>query len=211
MALRKNSLWLLVSYLIVSVCLTAISHLFKTSSLLYYLLAAVGLIGAIIMYLANQRFAAYQNWLEKKTVSRWKILLLAFGGAIILLLAQQLCFWLEKILLQQTMISQNTTAMLTIIKNYPIYLIYVLVAAPIMEELVFRKAIFGNLITLTNPLIAGIISCLLFSVVHADGHFLTYAIIGGILCWIYAKSGRLQSSMIAHMLMNLVIVIISFK
>lgn len=211
MALKKNSMWLLISYLIVSICSTIIDHYFRTSSSLYYLLTIIGVTGSIAMYFINRQFATYQNWLEKKSVSQQQSLILGFGGAVLLLATQQLCFWLENLVLHQTDASQNTAAMLAIIKHYPIYLLYVLIAAPIMEELVFRKVLFGNLVTLTSPFIAGIISCLLFSIVHADGHFLTYAAIGGMLCWIYAKSGRVQTSMIAHMVMNLIIVMLSFK
>ncbi|WP_281164163.1 CPBP family intramembrane glutamic endopeptidase [Liquorilactobacillus sicerae] len=206
MTLKKNSLWLLIGYLVIVSLFSLISVFFKTSSMLYTLLSLTAIIGVLILLYFNYKKARYRNWLEKSTRS-WSIsLLIALGGVLAVLVAQRGCLWIEVSWLHQSAVSQNTAAMLTIISHYPIYLLYVLLAAPIMEELIFRKVLFGNLITLISPRLAGLISCLLFTIVHADGHYLTYAAIGAILCFVYYLTGRIQASMLTHILMNLVIV-----
>lgn len=76
-----------------------------------------------------------------------------------------------------------------------------------MEEFVFRKALFANLSSVIDPIGAALASSLLFSFAHQDGHYLTYAGIGLVLCFLYAKTGRLRITILSHSLMNLLIII----
>ena len=39
--------------------------------------------------------------------------------------------------------SQNTANVVQIVNSYPIFILYVVVLGPVMEELFFRKAVFG--------------------------------------------------------------------
>ncbi|KRM89296.1 CPBP family intramembrane glutamic endopeptidase [Liquorilactobacillus vini] len=209
MTLKKNSLWLLIGYLVIVSLFSLISVFFKTSSMLYTLLSLTAVVGTLILLYFNYQKARYRNWLEKSP-RPWSIsLLIVLGGLLAILVAQRVCLWIEANWLHQSIVSQNTAAMLTIISHYPIYLLYVVLAAPIMEELIFRKVLFGNLITMVSPMLAALISCLLFSIVHADGHYLTYTAIGAILCLIYYLTGRIQASMLTHVLMNLAIVLLN--
>lgn len=76
-----------------------------------------------------------------------------------------------------------------------------------MEEIVFRKVIFGNLSAVTGKIGAALIASVLFSFAHADGHFILYAFIGLLFCWLYQHTGRIQASMTAHILMNASVVL----
>lgn len=209
MSLKKNSLFLLIGYLAITAVLLIFSFFFKTIRFFYDILSLITLLGAGSLLYFNFKKSRYCNWIEKNKHSYFSSLLISLVGTLVILIIQKLFLWIETTWLNQTATSQNTTAMLTIISHYPLYLLYVVLAAPIMEELVFRKVLFGNLITLISPIAAGIISCVLFSIVHADGHYLTYAAIGAVLCLVYFFTGRIQAAMLTHLLMNLTIVITS--
>ena len=96
-----------------------------------------------------------------------------------------------------------------IIHQYPYYFLCPVIAAPITEELVFRKFFFGNFSSVLPKLICALISSTVFSIGHSDGHFIVYAAIGLILCYVYEKSGKIRTSMIVHMLMNLTVMLIN--
>lgn len=107
----------------------------------------------------------------------------------------------------QSTASTNTTTLLTVGQQYPAFFLAIIVGAPIMEEIVFRKVIFGNLSAVTGQIGAALISSVLFSFAHADGHFILYAFIGLLFCWLYQHTGRIQTSMTAHILMNASVVL----
>ncbi len=55
--------------------------------------------------------------------------------------------------------------------------------------------------------VMAIISSLAFAFMHNDSHIFLYAAIGLLFCWLYKKTGRIQTSMIAHILMNSVVIL----
>jgi membrane protease YdiL (CAAX protease family) len=94
---------------------------------------------------------------------------------------------------------------MTAMRQQPWLILAVTIAAPVMEEIVFRGAIFGGLSGTINPLWAALISSLLFSLLHQDGHLIIYAAIGLFLCWLYRKTGSLYTTIISHAGMNLLV------
>jgi membrane protease YdiL (CAAX protease family) len=116
-------------------------------------------------------------------------------------------------ILGQNPASANTATLVTLAKINPFFVLAITVGAPIMEELVFRKVLFGNLSTLFGMrsnlglTIMAIISSLAFAFMHNDSHIFLYAAIGLLFCWLYYKTGRIQTSMIAHILMNGLVVL----
>lgn len=107
--------------------------------------------------------------------------------------------------------SQNTAFLSKIVKEYPIYLIMPIIFAPISEELVFRKAIFGffnDILYGTNNiikfLVAGILTGIIFGLPH-DGFsplMIVYIIMSLVFSGLYIYTKNIVTPITAHLLMN---------
>lgn len=99
--------------------------------------------------------------------------------------------------------SENTEAIMSVTKVAPIMIIATVLLGPILEELVFRRVIFGSIIQNYNFWIASIISAIVFAAIHMDfTHILLYTICGMIFAFLYHKTKRLLTPIIAHILLN---------
>ncbi|SNZ15475.1 hypothetical protein SAMN05421503_2644 [Terribacillus aidingensis] len=108
--------------------------------------------------------------------------------------------------------SQNTANILDAIQSVPAFVVIVVVFAPILEEIIFRKIIFGEIYKRTNFFVAVLISALLFGIVHGDLlHLLQYFVMGIIFATLYVQTKRIIVPIITHGLMNLMVVIIQLN
>ena len=99
--------------------------------------------------------------------------------------------------------SENTEAIMSVTKVAPIMIIATVFLGPILEELVFRRVIFGSIIQNYNFWIASIISAIVFAAIHMDfTHILLYTICGMIFAFLYHKTKRLLTPIIGHVLLN---------
>ncbi len=98
--------------------------------------------------------------------------------------------------------SQNTEDIMRLAKTSPYVILAVVLIGPILEEIIFRKIIFGSLKKVINVWFAALISALLFALAHNDGHLIIYGSIGLVLAFLYHKTGRIYVSMIAHGSLN---------
>ncbi|MBM7667211.1 membrane protease YdiL (CAAX protease family) [Solibacillus kalamii] len=99
--------------------------------------------------------------------------------------------------------SENTEAIMSVTKVAPVMIIATVLLGPILEELVFRRVIFGSIIQNYNFWIASIISAIVFAAIHMDfTHILLYTICGMIFAFLYHKTKRLLTPIIAHILLN---------
>jgi len=81
--------------------------------------------------------------------------------------------------------------------------IVIVIAAPILEELIFRGIILKGLLTKYTPIKSIIISSLLFGIVHLNPwQFIAAMIIGVFSGWIYYKTKKLTLSILIHMVNN---------
>ena len=113
--------------------------------------------------------------------------------------------------------SQNTANVVKIVNSYPIFILYVVVLGPIMEELFFRKAVFGYFydamigskkwVRFTIPaLITGII----FALPH-DGFspiMIVYIGMSFVFSYLYLHTKRIITPIVAHISMNTLVVLI---
>ncbi|WP_347552640.1 CPBP family intramembrane glutamic endopeptidase [Pseudalkalibacillus hwajinpoensis] len=106
--------------------------------------------------------------------------------------------------------SENTEMLIEVAKAAPIFIIVTSIIGPILEEIVFRKVIFGALYTRFNFWIAGILSSVIFAAIHFDfSHILIYTAMGLTFAYLYVKTKRLIVPIIAHMTMNTIVVLIN--
>ncbi|GGM39531.1 peptidase [Paraliobacillus quinghaiensis] len=130
---------------------------------------------------------------------------LAFFGQFFVNIIQMLLFDISPA-------SENTQNIMEIARAVPIFIVVIAVIGPILEEIVFRKVIFGVIYKKTNFFIGALASGLIFAVVHNDfPHTLTYLAIGFVFAFVYVQSKRIIVPIIAHVTMNAVVVIIQLN
>jgi len=99
--------------------------------------------------------------------------------------------------------------------RFPVFLtLFAVVLAPLYEELLFRRVLFGRLWEAGWPVLGLILSSLVFALVHelpglngkpADSTLfliLVYTGMGGIFAWVYRRTGTLWAPIAAHILNN---------
>ena len=123
-------------------------------------------------------------------------------GFFLVLLGQSVGAMIETAL-GITETSENTEAIMDITRIAPIMILATVFFGPILEELVFRRVLFGSLIQIYNFWISGFVSAIFFAAIHFDfTHILLYTITGFVFAFLYHKTKRLLTSIIAHMLLN---------
>lgn len=99
--------------------------------------------------------------------------------------------------------------------RYPVFLaLFAVMLAPLYEELLFRRVLFGRLWQAGWPVLGLVLSSLVFALVHelpglngkpaSSTLFLivVYAGMGGIFAWVYRRTGTLWAPIAAHILNN---------
>lgn len=202
----KNSIAILLGYLVIFILPTILNQLFSLKSVIYPVMTADYVLGAILLIWLNHYFSARNTIdgpIKWSQIISWGIL-----GFVLTLVIQTVIQLISFTILKTTVPSQNTNEIMTIFTKYPYYMLAVSLGAPIMEELVFRKVFFGNLASFISPISAAILSSLLFSLAHNDGHLAIYFLIGLLFCYLYKRTGDIKTSMIAHILMNSLVLVI---
>src|SRR5690625_8017898 len=88
--------------------------------------------------------------------------------------------------------SENTENIMKITEIAPLFSIITVIIAPILEEVVFRKIIFGTLYKRMNFILAGIISAVIFGLIHLDPtHLLIYTAMGLVFAYLYVKTKQI--------------------
>lgn len=107
--------------------------------------------------------------------------------------------------------SENTASLLSIADVAPIAIIAIVFFGPILEEFVFRRVVFGSLVQTTNFFVAAFVSAIVFALIHLDfPHLIIYAISGFVFAFLYYKTKRIITSIIAHIMLNGFITVIQF-
>lgn len=108
--------------------------------------------------------------------------------------------------------SANTALLSDIAKVSPIIIVSMVIFAPLLEEIIFRRVLFGGLYQKTNFILAAILSAVVFAAVHGElEHLLIYAAPALVFSYTYYKTKRLLAPMISHFLMNGFVVIIQLN
>ena len=82
--------------------------------------------------------------------------------------------------------------------------IVIVIAAPILEELIFRGIILNGLLQRYSPVKSIVLSSVLFGIVHLNPwQFISALIIGIFSGWVYYKTRKLSLSILIHLVNNL--------
>jgi membrane protease YdiL (CAAX protease family) len=165
--------------------------------------------GALVMLVLNRRSSIRNSLTLSSSAPIKEVILWGLIGTLMAFASQLVATLIESQLLGLQMESANTQTILLTVSKYPYYLIIVSIMAPIMEEFVFRKVIFGFFYDLTGVVGAAVISSLLFAFIHADSHILLYSSMGFVFSYLYVKTKNIAAPMIAHILMNTSVVLLN--
>lgn len=135
----------------------------------------------------------------------------AIGGIFLSLFAQTFAGIIERLLGIEAG-SENTEQIMQLINAAPLVIIVVSMIGPILEEIVFRKIIFGSLYKRFGFFISALISSLIFAVAHRDfTHILLYASMGFTFAFLYVRTKRILVPIFAHVAMNSLVVIMQLN
>ncbi|WP_181742451.1 CPBP family intramembrane glutamic endopeptidase [Terrilactibacillus laevilacticus] len=156
----------------------------------------------IVLLLLPERKLDYRHRLSFRKSLSW-----AIAGPFLLFFTQIIINIIIINLFHINPKSENTTTIINITRNSLYLILFINIIGPILEEIIFRKIIFGIIYRKTNFIIAGLISSLIFAFAHRDYLYLVpvYVAIGLVLCFLYKKTGRIWVSMFAHASMNAVV------
>lgn len=158
-------------------------------------------IALIVILSILQTIKQEKSLRNQSTIS--EIVLWSFLGIFMAYGAQLFAGLIEMNLLGIDPGSENTADIMSIIDTVPAFIVIPTILAPILEEIVFRKVIFGSLYKRMNFFFAAIISSVVFGVIHFDfTHLLIYSAMGFTFAYLYVKTKRIIVPIIVHMGMN---------
>lgn len=141
----------------------------------------------------------------------WKSILWAIGGVFLALIAQSIAANIEY-MIGIEMGSENTQQIMSIIETSSIVIIVVSIIGPILEEIIFRKIIFGSLHKRFNFFISALLSSVIFAAAHTEfEHLLLYSAMGFTFAFLYVKTKRILVPIFAHVAMNSLVVIMQLN
>lgn len=134
------------------------------------------------------------------------------GGFFLSLFTQSVAGMIEQYAFGIGRESENTQNILSIMETFPLLVIIIAMIGPILEEIIFRKIIFGVIYERTNFFIGALVSSVFFAAAHSDfAHFLLYTAMGFTFSFLYAKTKRIIVPIGAHMLMNSLVILVQIE
>ena len=183
-----------------------------TLNLIVMLIGAVYLLLLMRHYLVESfgRFCEYG-------LKNIRVFLIGYGARFVLAIP---ALWFIGLFMEEFTMSPNTDLVAGMAgQNLLATGFLAVVMAPIVEELLFRGAIFAPL-RKKNRLLAYLVSTLLFALLHIINFLILdftpmlfvliplYAAISLPLAWVYEKSGSIWTAIFLHSLMNLVAIVL---
>lgn len=170
-----------------------------------------GVGGYVIMYLLIIFYARYayrrcdQHPRKQAGTFKWVV-----GGYAAIIAGNIVFSVLNRFLYHQSS-TANNTVLSSLMRSNRIVMIALVIGActlaPIAEELVFRGVLMNTFFARDTFWPKIIMSGLVFSLEHLSTtpiSFLIYAYLGGVLAYVYRRSGQLQNSILLHALNNLI-------
>lgn len=171
-----------------------------------WLIASFSIALIIILFLLRKEFNTKR--LEERNSSIGSSIVWAILGVFLALFSQYVAAIIES-LLGIKMGSENTKDILTIIDTLPWAILVTSIFGPILEEIVFRKIIFGSLYKRFNFFLSALISSVVFALAHMEPvHILLYSAMGFTFAFLYVITKRIWVPIFAHVTMNTMVVLV---
>lgn len=140
------------------------------------------------------------------------IIIWSIVGVFMAFVAQALAASIEIYILGIDPGSENTMEIMDIARSNPLFILIPAIVAPILEEIIFRKIIFGGFYKRMNFFFAALLSALIFGLIHMDPtHLLMYASMGFVFAFLYVKTKRIIVPIIVHAGMNTMVVLAQYS
>lgn len=95
--------------------------------------------------------------------------------------------------------------------NHWANLLAVVIAAPVLEELIFRGIMLDGLLKKYSPFTAILVSSFFFALIHLNPwQFVTAMIVGMVIGWVYYHTRSLSLAILMHMVNNLFVTLLEF-
>lgn len=138
--------------------------------------------------------------------------LVAWGAVLLVMLG-------IKVLTNNTVGSSNTGLILHMMHKQWLYTVYIVIVAPLLEEIVFRQCLYRRIDTWMTKhwpgmlpkaqfIVAALVVALFFAAMHGDTSLWEYALISLVLQGLYQRYSDLHVSMAAHLVFNLTTLIV---
>ncbi|MDF0728715.1 type II CAAX endopeptidase family protein [Cytobacillus sp. S13-E01] len=172
----------------------------------YWLIISFFVALLIILYLLRNDMK--DRHIYDKRSSRASAAYWAIGGIFIALFAQVIAANIEISVFGIDPGSENTKQIIELVRVTPLLILVTSVIGPILEEIIFRKIIFGSFYKRFNYWISALASSIIFALVHMEPeHILLYSAMGFTFAFLYVKTGRLIVPIFAHVAMNTLVVV----
>lgn len=159
------------------------------------------IIGTIIVLSLLRKDFILESHSSKTSIG--KMLFWIFIGFWLAWFAQAISVVIEFYVLKIDVGSKNTDLIVELARMNTLFIIIPAVVGPILEELVFRKVIFGSLYKKVNFFWAALLSSIIFAVMHMDfSHLLIYTTMGFVFAFLYVITKRIIVPIIVHMSLN---------
>ncbi|MGP6146704.1 MULTISPECIES: lysostaphin resistance A-like protein [unclassified Jeotgalibaca] len=162
-------------------------------------------IGTVAMIIVNykEKWSPEAPIIKRPSAPMSKVIGWSVLGFIGSLVIQTVTSIIESLIFGVTPESANTQNLLELTTAYPLLIFMITIFAPVMEEFVFRKAVFTQLnMSRVGLFGSAVISALIFAFIHFDGHMLVYGTLGLWFSYLYYKTNNIFTPMLAHGLMN---------
>ncbi|MEN1969478.1 type II CAAX endopeptidase family protein [Lentibacillus sp. N15] len=164
----------------------------------------VGLVVTLLLMKPAMQASQDRNTTDWGTTIAWIV-----AGIVLAYISQYIATLIEMNVFGITVDSKNTDQIITISRSYPLFVIIPALIAPILEEIIFRKIIFGWFYKRMNFFFAALLSALIFAIIHQEPeHILVYASMGFVFAFVYVKTKRIIAPILIHMTLNTVSVMI---
>ncbi|WP_260682069.1 CPBP family intramembrane glutamic endopeptidase [Alkalicoccobacillus porphyridii] len=133
----------------------------------------------------------------------------SLAGVFLVFAAQYIAALIEVFVFGIEPGSENTENLVELSRAFPFMIVVIAILGPIIEEIVFRKVLFGSLYKKMNFFFASTISSLIFAAAHWDfTHLLVYLCMGYAFAFLYVISKRIIVPIIAHIALNSFVVLV---
>ena len=169
-------------------------------NLILLISAFITILVLVVFFRARGKRLTRETWLlPVRPASLWPVFLLGIGLAVTLSYAVTLIPWPQSVI-----DAYEESYAMTEGGNVVIGVITTVLAAPILEELIFRGLVFTRLCRGMPAPAAVILAATLFAALHGTILWAAYAFAGGIaMTLIYMKYRSLAASILLHMTFNL--------
>lgn len=144
----------------------------------------------------------------KHPLSIGQIIGWSVAGLFLAWIAQAIAVTIEMQLFGIDPASENTEVIVDFTRSNILFILIPAIIAPILEEIIFRKILFGTFYKKMNFFLAALLSSLIFAVLHLDfTHLLIYATMGFVFAFLYVQTKRIIVPIIVHMAINTIAVL----